>query len=132
MGVTQIVTVFSEEEGKEKLDRSLRLFPTKRIVFLARKERLREVVNLRNDFAIKYKLPTEIVLLEQNLKEIYDAIKVYEKDSSIVHIIDYDPLNYLLIPASFQAGMKVYFSNGSAIEEIPNRSDVMPEKKNYV
>lgn len=113
LAVTQLVSVYL---GKEQLDKSLKVFSTKKIVFLTRKEKLKEVLDLRKEIALKYSIPTEVKTVDSNIKEISELFKEYE--NPIVHLIDNDYLNYYLLSACSATNTKAYFSNNGEVKEI--------------
>lgn len=114
MAVTQIVAI---TDGKEILQKSLQKISTDKIVFLARKDRIRDILSIRNDLALNYKLPTEVKVLDGDIGSIVAEMK--KQKNAILHIIDHDELNYYLINASFVLGIPVYVSNGEIMQQLP-------------
>ena len=114
MAVTQIVSL---NANKEMLQKSLQKMSTEKIVFLTTKERIKDVLSIRNEFALSYKLPTEVKTVGNSTKELFAELKKHK--NAIVHIIDYDELNYYLLSASFLLGIPVYFSDGQGMQQLP-------------
>jgi hypothetical protein len=114
MAVTQIVSLV---DGKETLKRSLQRFSTEKIVFVTTKERIKDALSIRNEFALAYKMPTEVKILENNPAKIINELK--GQKNAVLNIIDHDDLNYYLISASFILGIPVYFSNGHEMQQLP-------------
>jgi len=114
MGVTQIVSMNS---SKEVLQKSLQKFPTEKIVFVTSKDKIKDALSIRNEFALNYKLPTEVKVLGESMAEVFSELK--KQGNAVLHIIDHDDLNYYLINASFLLGIPVYFSDGTQMQQLP-------------
>ena len=117
MGVTQIVTL---TEGREALQKSLQRLPTEKVVFVTRKERIKDVLSIRNEFALNYKLPTEVKVFNGDSREMANELK--KQKNPVLHIIDHDELSYYLINISFILGIPVYFSDGEGMKQLPGLS----------
>ena len=115
MAVTQIVSV---SKNKEALKDSLKKMSTDRVVFLASNENIKEVIKIRNEFALETKLPTEIKAVARNYSSLAELFK--ERKNSVVHIIDHDYFNYGLVNAAFIVGVPVYLTNGHGLEKVPS------------
>ena len=89
MGVTQIVSL---TEGREALQKSLQRLPTEKVVFITKKERIKDVLSIRNEFALNYKLPTEVKVFNGNSREMANELK--KQKNPVLHIIDHDELSY--------------------------------------
>jgi hypothetical protein len=113
VGITQIVSVV---KGKEELKNSMENLQTSKIVFLSTPHNVKEVIEMRNHFAIQYKIPTEIRTVGKKIDELCRVIHEYENPT--VHLIDHDYLNYSLVNAAVICGAPVYFSNGHGLEKI--------------
>lgn len=117
MAVTQIVSMGN---SKEVLQRSLQKLSTDKIVFITRKEKIKDALSIRNEFALNYKLPTEVKVFNGDSREI--AAELKKQKNAVLHIIDYDELNYYLINISFVLGIPIYFSNGEDMKQLPGLS----------
>jgi len=117
MPVTQIVSL---KDSKETLQRSLQKLSTDKIVFLTRKEAIKDILSVRNEFALNYKLPTEVKVLDGDFAGMVSELK--KQKNAILHIIDHDEFNYGLINASFILGIPVYVSNGEDMKKLPSLS----------
>jgi len=115
MSVIQIVSLI---DGKETLQKSLQKISTEKIVFVTSKEKLKDALSIRNEFALAYKMPTEVKVLDQDMGKIFSELRGYK--NAILHIIDHNDLNYYLINASFILGIPIYFSNGHELQQLPN------------
>ncbi len=114
MPFTQIVTVF---QSKEKLEKAMKEFSTEKVVFITSKEKIKETIRLRNEIALKYRIPTEV----KTVKKPADCVKVLtENENPLLNIIDHDYINYYLLNAAFITGTRAFFSNGHGEEQIPN------------
>ena len=114
MAVTQIVSVYN---NKNALKDSLKKMSTEKVVFLASKEKIKEVIKIRNEFALETKLPTEVKAVARNYASLVELFK--ENKNSVVHIIDHDYFNYGLVNAAFIVGVPVYLTNGNGLERVP-------------
>ncbi|GEM_PF-6091573 len=115
MGVTQIVSL---KGASEKLEKSLRVFPTKKIVFLTQKEDLAHVLPIRNEMALRYSIPTEVRVVNTSAAEIYDVIAMYKDEDPLVHLLDNEFLNSFILSAAYLAGVTTYRSNGNGVEKL--------------
>lgn len=112
MGFTQIVSV---RGGREELRKSLQRISTKKIVFLADKDSMKEVLDVRNEFALTYNLPTEVRNTdEEDLKQILQSY-----GDAVVHITDHHHKNYELVSHCHLLGMPLYVSNGENFHRLP-------------
>ncbi len=114
MAVTQIVSVY---KNKEALKQSLKKMSTEKVIFLASKNSIKEVIGVRNEFALETKLPTEVKAVARNYSSLGELFK--ENKNSVVHIIDHDYFNYGLVNAAFITGVPVYLTNGHVMEKVP-------------
>jgi hypothetical protein len=126
MGVTQIVTL---TEGREALQKSLQRLPTEKVVFVTRKERIKDVLSIRNEFALNYKLPTEVKVFNGDSREMANELK--KQKNPVLHIIDHDELSYYLINISFILGIPVYFSDGEGMKQLPGLSSRFKDALSY-
>ncbi len=53
---------------------------------------------------------------------INEIMRLKKQKNAILHIIDYDELNYYLINISFVLGIPVYFSDGDGMKQLPGLS----------
>lgn len=113
MAYTQIVSV---SKDKEALKSSLQKISTLKIVFVTSRDSIKGAIDIRNEFAIDNKIPTEIKTLGKKIDEMCQVFK--ENENPILHIIDHDFMNYSLVNAAVIAGVPVYFSNGNGMEKI--------------
>lgn len=107
-------------DGKENLQKSLQRLPTEKVVFVTRKEKIKDVLSIRNEFALNYKLPTEVKVFNGDTSEI--AGELMRQKNAVLHIIDHDELNYHLISISFILGIPVYISSGDEMKKLPGLS----------
>ena len=114
MGHTQIVSILN---NKETLKDSLKLISTEKIIFLASSSNIKDVIKVRNEFALEHEIPTEITAVARNYSGLASLFKQHK--NPVVHIIDHDFFNYSLVNAAFIAGVPVYTTNGNGIEKIP-------------
>jgi len=126
MGVTQIVSL---TEGREALQKSLQRLPTEKVVFVTRKERIKDVLSIRNEFALNYKLPTEVKVFDGDSREMANELK--KQKNPVVHIIDHDELSYYLINISFILGIPVYFSDREGMKQLPGLSSRFKDALSY-
>jgi hypothetical protein len=126
MGVTQIVSL---TEGREALQKSLQRLPTEKVVFITKKERIKDVLSIRNEFALNYKLPTEVKVFNGNSREMANELK--KQKNPVLHIIDHDELSYYLINISFILGIPVYFSDGEGMKQLPGLSSRFKDALSY-
>ena len=126
MGVTQIVSL---TEGREALQKSLQRLPTEKVVFVTRKERIKDVLSIRNEFALNYKLPTEVKVFNGDSREMANELK--KQKNPVLHIIDHDELSYYLINISFILGIPVYFSDGEGMKQLPGLSSRFKDALSY-
>jgi len=122
MAVTQVVSITN---NKEVLQKSLQKLSTEKIVFVTRKDRIKDVLSIRNEFALNYKLPTEVKVVGESAIEIVNELKKHK--NAVLHIIDYDDLNYYLVNASFMLGVPIYFSDGEDMQQLPSLSTKFKE-----
>ena len=115
MGHTQIVSILN---NKENLKESLRKISTEKIIFLASSDNIKEVIEIRNEFALNNDIPTEIQAIAKNYSGLSSLFKQHK--NPIVHIFDHDFFNYSLINAAFITGVPVYTTNGNGLEKIPS------------
>lgn len=110
---TQIVAV---SKSKDALKDSLQRVPTTKIVFISSPSTVKDVIELRNFFSIEMKIPTEIRTLGTKTEEACRMFREFE--NPILHLIDHDYVNYVLVNAAVISGVPVYFSNGKGAERI--------------
>ena len=109
MPVTQLVTA---NGNLKALHDSLKQLSTGKIVFVTRKEKLAETVIVRQEIALQYKLPTEVLVMEN-----YDESKLKETvqkyDNPVLHVIETGKPSFLLTRLFTELGLPVYETNGS-------------------
>jgi hypothetical protein len=116
-------------EGREALQKSLQRLPTEKVVFVTRKERIKDVLSIRNEFALNYKLPTEVKVFNGDSREMANELK--KQKNPVLHIIDHDELSYYLINISFILGIPVYFSDGEGMKQLPGLSSRFKDALSY-
>lgn len=113
-----MIQLVTARTGMDKLQRSLQSLPTDKVVFLTSKDDLKEVLQMRNDFAMQNGIPTEIKVLENDIRGICDALLPYR--GAVLHVVDPSYLSSYIQSACFMLGIQTYVSYNGSPEEVPS------------